>query len=157
MRLRTTPLRSGLRYAGLRLRGRVTITTDPAQPAWIRFDDTRFRPFRHIRIDAGPAAAPAVFWARFDLQGVSAGRNRRRSALFLPFFAGLPGFREKFWCVDEDGRSYLGLYEWTSAAAADAYRTSYAPAFMAARAAPGSVRFGMIAETTLAAEVARRG
>ncbi len=57
------------------------------------------------------------------------------------FIIGLPGFRSKYWLVDEDTGDFCGYYEWESIEAAQMYSTSFAMRFMANRSVPGSVWF----------------
>jgi len=50
-----------------------------------------------------------------------------------------PGFRSKTWLIGQQTGDFMGLYEFDSAAAAEAYWNSLPLRMMRRRAAPGSL------------------
>jgi hypothetical protein len=142
------PVSSFVSYSLNYLSGKVTVDTEPVEINY--FPDKTFTSFRHIKINKPCSSSPAVFWVRFTLPDeITFKKNVKVSARALPFFAGLPGFREKYWCVHRKSNEYLGFYQWASKADAENYLKSFAVRFMTSRAVKNSVKFGIIESTIL--------
>jgi hypothetical protein len=101
-------------------------------------DGEQFTVFRHVRVKA-PGAPAAVFVVRFTPARMSVRQNIRFSLLPMIPLLGLHGFREKYWCVNEQTGVCQGLYAWQTVADAETYAGSVALRFMARRSLPGSV------------------
>lgn len=85
----------------------------------------RFRVFRETA-SAHPVPDPTVLAVGFRLRLI--GDNRflhwlfqRVCVLTTPFWSGFAGFGTKLWMVDPETHNYLGLYQWDTPPAANAY------------------------------------
>ena len=97
-------------------------------------DGQQFTIFRHAKIH--PAGEPAAkFIARFTPAHTSVHENIHFSLLPTIPLLGMHGFREKYWCVNEQTGQCQGLYARQTIADANGYRRSVAPRFMTARSA----------------------
>lgn len=142
------PIYSYFSYFYHLLLGKVAIDRNKIEV--IAFKDKVFESFRHIRLKKNESANPSVFWVRFTLPPtISFEKNKRVSSLALPFFCGLPGFREKYWCVNKESNEYLGFYEWNDHKRAEAYSKSFAVKFMTSRAISGSITFDIYQDKRL--------
>jgi hypothetical protein len=135
----TQPLRGLLRTIGLFLAGRVRFHPDDNGRELVTEDGTSFRVFRHVTIRSDAPAPRALFVVRFTPAHMSVQQNIRFSRLPLLIFMGFTGFRSKYWCVDDRTGACEGVYEWQTAADAEAYAASFALRFMTNRSVPGSV------------------
>ncbi|MHA2273893.1 MAG: YdhR family protein [Candidatus Hodarchaeales archaeon] len=100
--------------------------------------------FRGLTVDPRknqPEKPGAILRIQFDFKSGSAGKNKRLSAIAIPFIAGLPGFRSKYWMIHEPSGGFQGIYEWDSVQDAENYEKSFAIKLMKMRAVPGSVSF----------------
>jgi len=70
--------------------------------------------------------------------------NIRFSRLPMIPMLGFPGFRGKYWTVEDSTGTCQGLYEWRTLEDAKAYSGSFAVTFMTGRSEPGSVSFEVI-------------
>jgi hypothetical protein len=112
-------------------------------------DGKVFRVFRRIqRRIPGLPLAEAAFRVRFKPVGMSVERNIRFSRLPMILMMGFPGFRAKFWTVEDETGLCQGIYEWDRLEDARRYSSSVALAFMAGRSKPGSVSFEVIDQRT---------
>lgn len=142
------PVTSFIAHSVNYLSGNVSIDTEPVEINY--FPDKQFTSFRHIKINKPCGNSAAVFWVRFTLPPeITFEKNVKVSSRALPFFAGLPGFREKYWCVHRQSNEYLGFYQWCSKENAENYSKSYAVKFMTSRAIKDSVKFNIIESTFL--------
>jgi hypothetical protein len=57
------------------------------------------------------------------------------------FIMGLPGFRSKFWMIDDETGDFCGYYEWDTIEDAQNYGKSFAVRFMTNRSIPDSAWF----------------
>lgn len=113
-------------------------------------DGRAFTIFRHVIVTPGTevTSPQAIFCVRFHLARMAPETNKIFSWLPMPFFVGLPGFRAKFWALDEKSGDWLGLYAWQTVAAAEAYAHSFAMRFMTRRSVPGSVTHEILPSAT---------
>ena len=126
------------RSLALLLSGRVRFLRDDIGRTLTMEDGAQFTVFRHVQVAA--AGQPAgVFIVRFTPAHMSVRQNIRFSLLPMVPLLGLHGFREKYWCVNEQTGECQGLYAWQSVADAHAYAGSVALRFMTGRSLPGSV------------------
>jgi hypothetical protein len=110
-------------------------------------DGTRFRVFRHVKIRAQQLERPnAVFIVRFRPRNMTVRQNIRFSLLPMMIFMGFRGFREKYWCVNDETGLCQGIYAWQSMEDAENYSKSIAMRFMANRSDPNSVNFKIISQ-----------
>jgi hypothetical protein len=108
-------------------------------------DGLHFRVFRRV-IDRKAALRPAgaAFRVRFKPIGMGIEQNIRFSRFPMILMLGFPGFRAKFWTVEDATGLCMGIYEWATVADARRYATSIAMRFMAGRSQPGSVSYEVI-------------
>jgi hypothetical protein len=104
-------------------------------------DGMRFRIFRHVKIQSKNAIEPkAVFIVRFRPRGMTIQQNIRFSLLPMMIFMGFRGFREKYWCVNDETGLCQGVYTWQTMDDARNYSQSIAMQFMTNRSYPNSVQ-----------------
>jgi hypothetical protein len=126
------------RSLALLLSGRVRFVRGDIGRTLTMEDGKQFSVFRHARVKAhGPPTA--VFIVRFTPAHMSVRQNIRFSLLPMVPLLGMPGFREKHWCVNRQTGGCQGIYAWQTAADAHAYAGSVALRFMTSRSLPGSV------------------
>ena len=101
-------------------------------------DGKQFTVFRHAKIAARGEPA-GVFIVRFTPAHMSVRQNIHFSLLPMIPLLGMHGFRENYWCVNEQTGECQGIYAWQTIADADAYAHSIALRFMTGRSQPGSV------------------
>ncbi len=136
------PILSTFRSLWFFLTGRLRF--DAARRGWSFTDEKgqTFRVFRYVRLSppTGRATEPgAVFIPHFHVANMSKRANIRFSLIPMWFIMGLPGFRSKYWMVNDHTGDFAGYYEWESEADARAYADSFAMRFMARRSLPESV------------------
>jgi hypothetical protein len=109
----------------------------------IRMEDgARFRVFRHVKIRTRNEVEPeAIFIIRFRLKNMTIQGNMRFSVLPMMVFMGFKGFREKYWCVNDETGLCQGVYAWQTLADAENYAGSIAMRFMRWRSVPHSVTY----------------
>lgn len=142
MTIRESPPILLARAIGYRLRGRVHFPRDTIGVGYQGPGDEEFVAFRKLVLDpiAGQPAAPgAVFTVWFEFANLSIAVNKRLSLIPAPFIAAQPGFRSKTWTLGRTSGRFCGVYEWDSAADAEAYWTSFPMRMMKRRAMPGTV------------------
>ena len=121
---------------------RIKLDRDPAS---IRFEDRgeSFSAFRKVvvkRRAPQPELPGATFQVRFQFKNLSATTNRFLSLLPIPLIVSQPGLRSKTWLLGERSGDFIGLYEFDTVEAAEAYWRSLPMKLMRRRAAPGSLR-----------------
>lgn len=110
-------------------------------------DGMKFRVFRHVKIRAPQLGKPkAVFIVRFRPTNMTVGQNIRFSLIPMMIFMGFRGFREKYWCVNDETGLCQGVYAWQTVEDAENYSKSIAMRFMAKRSDPESVGFKIISQ-----------
>ncbi|MFX0205539.1 MAG: YdhR family protein [Candidatus Hodarchaeota archaeon] len=100
--------------------------------------------FRGLTVDPKknqPEKPGVILRIQFDFKNGSARTNKRMSKISIPFFAGLPGFRSKYWMIHEPSGGFQGVYEWDSVQDAENYKKSFAIKLITRRAVPGSMNF----------------
>ena len=108
-------------------------------------DGKLFRVFRHIKIRDNQLESPkAVFVVRFHPKNMTVQENIRFSVLPMMIFIGFRGFREKYWCVNDETGLCQGIYAWQTVEDAENYSRSIAMRFMSNRSNPDSVNFRII-------------
>ncbi|MFX0202801.1 MAG: hypothetical protein ACFFCW_42395 [Candidatus Hodarchaeota archaeon] len=103
--------------------------------------------FRGLTVDPRknqPEKPGAILRVQFEVKGGSARKAKRLSAIAIPFIAGMPGFRSKYWMIHEPSMGIQGIYEWDSVQDAENYEKSLAIKMMKMRAVPGSVSFNIV-------------
>ncbi|MBW2527546.1 MAG: hypothetical protein JRI23_25415 [Deltaproteobacteria bacterium] len=102
-----------------------------------------FAAFRKVIVKpCAPQPEPpgAIFQVRFEFKNLSTRANRLLSLIPIPFIVAQPGFRSKTWLLGERSGDFIGLYEFDTVEAAEAYWSSLPMKMMRRRAAPGSLR-----------------
>ncbi len=103
-------------------------------------DGQTFRIFRHVRIrTADPKPPEGVFVVRFKPIHMTIHQNIWFSLLPMLIIIGFHGFREKYWCVNDETGLCQGIYAWQTVDDAVAYSKSAAMRFMTNRSDPRSV------------------
>jgi len=148
-RLRQSPPVCFLVGLGCLLTGRIRFSKNHVGKVLAAGDGERFTIFRHMTRGTGPAPTTALFWVRFTFARFSHRTNRWLSLIPVLLIAGFPGFRDKIWLVNEKTGAWLGLYQWESAAAVDAYKQSFVLGVMNRRARPDSVTYRVLPATPL--------
>ncbi|MCP4604782.1 MAG: YdhR family protein [Proteobacteria bacterium] len=102
----------------------------------------KFVAFRKFVVDPGadqPTNPGATFRVRFSFKNLSATANRLLSLIPIPLILAQPGFRSKTWLLGERSGDFIGLYEFDTVEAAEAYWDSLPLRIMRKRAAEGSL------------------
>jgi hypothetical protein len=108
-------------------------------------DGRVFRIFRRVtRRNRNLPAPEAAFLVRFTPRGTSITQNIRFSRLPMIFLLGFPGFRAKYWTVEDGSGACQGIYDWDTISHAERYASSIALRFLSGRSEPGSVSFRVI-------------
>jgi hypothetical protein len=103
-------------------------------------DGQTFRIFRHVKIQAANLNKPeGAFVVRFKPKNMTVDQNIRFSHLPMMIFMGFHGFREKYWCVNDETGLCQGVYAWQTYKDAENYSKSIAMRFMTNRSDPESV------------------
>ncbi|MCX7710552.1 MAG: YdhR family protein [Clostridia bacterium] len=82
----------------------------------------------------------------FRVKKMSLFQRKLLPVLSTPFFAGCPGFISKMFLMNEQERTFRGIYEWASEEAVRSYISSYPNWFMTKNAVSGSLSYMMIDE-----------
>lgn len=113
-------------------------------------DGEEFTIFRHLVVELKDAGtSPAVFRVRFKFASLPPGMNKVISMFPSPFLIGLPGFREKYWAINEETGYFQGIYQWGSEESARNYPDSFIFKIMNRRSAPGTESHEIIPDTDL--------
>ena len=98
--------------------------------------------FRHIRsVPQSIDEKGSVFIANFKFARLSQNANRFVSRVPMLLITGFPGFRIKMYAVNHENGYWLGIYQWESKHALDAYKQSFVLRIMNSRAIEGSVTY----------------
>ena len=101
-----------------------------------------YRIFRHIRlVPQSQNEKGSVFIVNFKFARLSQKANRFVSQIPMLLITGFPGFRVKMYAVNQENGYWLGLYQWESKQALDAYKQSLVLRMMNSRAIDGSVTY----------------
>jgi hypothetical protein len=136
----TNPIRGFLRTILLFLSLRVHFLKKGMNKTITMEDGQTFRIFRHVQIrTAAPKRPEGAFVVRFKPQNMTVDQNIRFSLLPMMIFMGFHGFREKYWCVNDETGLCQGVYAWQTVQDAENYSKSIAMRFMTNRSDPKSV------------------
>jgi hypothetical protein len=133
-----TILAALIRSLGLLLTGRIHFERGDIGQMLTMEDGEQFTVFRHVKVKRTGEPA-GVFIVRFTPTRMTVHQNIRFSRLPMIPLLGMPGFREKLWCVNPETGACQGVYAWQTVADAKAYAGSIALRFMTGRSVPGSV------------------
>jgi hypothetical protein len=101
-----------------------------------------YRIFRHIKsVPQSHDKQGSVFIVNFKFARLSQKTNRFVSQLPMLLITGFPGFRVKMYAVNHENGYWLGIYQWESKHALDAYKQSLVLRLMNSRAREGSVTY----------------
>lgn len=131
--------------------GRLHFPEDNIDKILTMEDRQKFRIFRQAIADTLKdkyGKHTAIFIVRFQTK-MPPKRNKSFSLIPMPFFMGLPGFREKYWTVNESNGYSQGIYEWATEQEAKNYANSFAMKFMTKRCIPGSISFVIIPDKSV--------
>ena len=146
-----TILIMGRSSIGSLLKGQVHLPEEYVGEVLTMEDGQRFTVFRRLRVygnDDG-RGTPAIFKVRFRFKNLGTGANKRLSVIPAPFLAGMEGFQEKDWTINEATNDFQGIYQWSSHEAAEEYLDSFIFKLMTKRAAPGTVTYEILPDTDL--------
>ncbi|MEJ2710804.1 MAG: hypothetical protein P8074_24550 [Anaerolineales bacterium] len=145
----TNPVLGFLKTLWLFLSGRVVLLKHDIGKNITMEDGHKFRIFRHVRIRSTSQDRPqGAFIVRFKPENIGIEENIRFSRLPMMIFMGFHGFREKYWCVDDETGLCQGVYAWQTLEDASNYSRSIAMRFMTRRSVPGSVTWQVIDQST---------
>ena len=146
-RMNTNPILGFFRTLLLFVSRRVTFIKEDVDKQILMEDGSGFRVFRHVKIRAPQLERPkAAFIVRFCPRNMTVKQNIRFSLLPMMIFMGFRGFREKYWCVNDETGLCQGVYAWQSMEDAENYSKSIALRFMANRSDPESLSFKIISQ-----------
>lgn len=100
----------------------------------------KYHIFRHIRsMPKSNDEQGSVFIVNFKFTRLSQNANQFVSQFPMLLITGFPGFRVKMYGVNQENGYWVGMYQWESKHALDAYKKSFVLRMMNSRAADGSV------------------
>jgi hypothetical protein len=138
--MKTNPICGFIRTVLLFLSLRVNFLKEDVGRTIIMEDGQTFRIFRHVRIrTANPNRPEGAFIVRFKPENMTINQNIRFSLLPMMVIMGFHGFREKYWCVNDDTGLCQGVYAWQTVKDVETYSKSIAMRFMTNRSDPKSV------------------
>lgn len=98
--------------------------------------------FRHIRsVPQSRDEKGSLLIINFKFARLSQKTNRFVSQFPMLLITGFPGFRVKMYAVNQENGYWLGLYQWESKHALDAYKKTLVLRVMNRRAREGSVTY----------------
>lgn len=147
MHMNTNPMLGFLNTLLLFIRLCVDFIREDRDKQIVMEDGMKFRVFRHVKIQSPQSEKPkAVFIVRFCPKNMTVDQNIRFSLFPMLIFMGFRGFREKYWCVNDETGLCQGVYAWQTLEDAENYSKSIAMRFMANRSDPESVSFKIISQ-----------
>ena len=142
MSIRKNPFVCLLLSLGRVLVGRLKYSKEYVGTTLKMENNEKYYIFRHIR------SAPqfhdeqgSVFIVNFKFARLSQNANRFVSQVPMLLITGFPGFRVKMYAVNQENGYWLGIYQWESKHALDAYKQSFVLRMMNSRAIEGSVTY----------------
>jgi len=115
----------------------------------LNIDNQGYTIFRRLKIDLKKTeTSKAVFKVNFKFRNLPTNINKYLSMIPVPFLIGLPGFREKYWTISEDGY-FQGIYQWASEELANDYPNTFIFKVMTKRAVEGTLSYEIIPDTIL--------
>ena len=143
--MNTNPILCFLKTVLLFTSCRVTFVKEDKNKQIVMEDGNTFRVFRHVKIREPQLTAPAAaFVVRFCPRNMTVAQNIRFSVFPMLILLGFRGFREKYWCVNDETGLCQGVYAWQTVEDAENYSKSIAMRFMSNRSDPESVNFKII-------------
>lgn len=141
--MKTNPIIGFLRTIMLFLTGKVNFIKSSVGKEITMDDGMKFKVFRHVIIgsDKNLSNTRAVFRIRFIPKNMTVEENMRFSKIPMLIFMGFHGFRSKYWMVNEETGTCLGVYEWDTLQDAERYSKSIALRFITRRSVEGSVSY----------------
>ena len=98
--------------------------------------------FRHVKsVTKSHDEQGSVFIVNFKFAKLSQKANRIVSKAPMLLITGFPGFRVKMYAFNQETGYWLGIYQWESKQALDAYKQSFVLRIMNSRAKEGSVTY----------------
>lgn len=143
----TNPVFGFLRYLLLYISGRVVFLRKEIGKKIIMEDSKDFTVFRRVVIKKyfNKGKEPeGLFIVRFT-PAMEIKKNIKLSTILMLFIMGFKGFRSKYWCVNEETGTCLGIYEWDTVKDAERYSKSIAVRNMTKRSLSSSIIFQVLA------------
>lgn len=142
MSIRKNPFVCLLISLGRLLIGKVKYSSDYVGTTVKLENGETYKIFRHIRsMPQSNNKQGSVFIVNFIFARLSQNANRLVSQLPMLLITGFPGFRVKMYAVNKENGYWLGIYQWESKQALDAYKRSFVLRIMNCRASEGSVTY----------------
>ncbi len=101
----------------------------------------QYKIFRNVEIQKNKKEPEGWFIVRFTLENMSVQKNRLFSRIPMLVLFLFKGFRSKYWLMDEETNTCMGVYRWQTRRDAERYSSSIAMKFMTKRSKEGSVQF----------------
>ena len=98
-----------------------------------------FQPFLHVKVEYPHAENPVRLLVKFKVGKLNLWHRSLMPLLGIPFFAGVPGFMEKVFLLNEGEKAFSGFYTWRSFQDAERYTKSYPGKVMALNALPDTL------------------
>lgn len=89
-----------------------------------------------------------IFRVRFKAPRYTMKEVLENTEKTIPFFAGLPGFCQKKFCICKESEKFRGVYEWETVKDAKNYSRSFAMKFMKKRSVPFPISFEIVDKNT---------
>ena len=142
MSVRKNPFVCLLLSLGKLLVGRLKYSKEYVGTTLKMENDEEYHIFRHIRaVSQSYDEQGSVFIVNFKFARLSQSANRFVSQFPMLLITGFPGFRVKMYAVNQENGYWLGIYQWESKHALDAYKQSFVLHIMNNRAIDGSVTY----------------
>jgi hypothetical protein len=142
MSVRKNPFVCLLLSLGRMLIGRLKYSKEYVGTTLNMENGEKYNIFRHIRsVPQFHDEQGSVFIVNFKFARLSQKANRFVSQFPMLFITGFPGFRVKMYAVNRENGYWLGIYQWESKHALDAYKQSFVLRIMNSRAREGSVTY----------------
>ena len=126
--MKLNPLIVALKFHVLLLNGKVTINQKaPLSNAY----PERFQPFLFVKIDTPQPTLAVRLLVKFKVHSLNIWQRFLLPVLSIPFFAGVPGFIDKTFLLNESENTFCGFYTWRSREEAEIYTKSYPGKLMA--------------------------
>ena len=135
-----TPIKSATHYWSQWMKGHVKF---PRRILQFHHDEGgSYFTYRHVKIVNKESEKPVVL--RIDCvlpKKMNFRYNRYISHWLVPYFCGLPGFREMYLCVDISRNGYMGLFEFEDSELAEAFVASYVYSFLKDRSLEETIEY----------------
>ena len=142
MSVRNNPFVCLLLSLGRVLVGRLKYSKEYVGKTLTMENGEKYYIFRHIRsVPQSHDEQGSVFIVNFKFARLSQNTNRFVSKFPMLLITGFPGFRVKMYAVNQENGYWVGIYQWESKHALDAYKQSFVLRMMNSRAIDGSVTY----------------